>query len=738
MPAYSIISKDGLATRATGYPEYNGVFMGVSALTFRSIASPTPIAWEVGDYVDFPIVGKRFALYAIPSVTKRAGSGKIGDSFIYNDVVFYAETKDLELTPMQDFVKNDNGIHYSSRQSASTFEDVAGIARRLQECMDALHPGLWSFVVATPSGTPESDITEPKEINIGGSCLDGLSAIVENWKGVVWLHSVASGVNVITIGFPTDICSDTDTYLQGKSGGIKTFRLSVANAEEIVTRVYPFGSERNLPSRYYNGKPILNNDSVDIPNLMIPISEWGQTTPQGGTALPDPAKAYVEDSTAVTRLGLRPKRIYFDGSEGREDIYPTLQNVTIADVKAGTPDYMPAPSWSNTQRVDEVLATIGAADNGDTSYDGTGYTRITKNTHGNESESFTPQHSAYTVLVDTIQAANAAKEILLECTREFHLDSSDPRIDLYFQGYRYVLYDIDDNIIATIAPWILGDENLDIAPQTKKTEVNIARVELYVIFSADYSTTTATSITLTKDAGSTTLYEKVPVETTFQMRIPQIGFDINKQAALGSGITVAMKDGACAGREFEAVGCEYEQNTDTWLLTLKRQEDPSLGILYPNNNGYPVASGDHFVLLDIAMPDMYVSIAASRLLAAAEAEVGQLASEKIQVEPEMDGLYLYNAEEVILEGMLFYLQDTDLQSAYPGIQEAVLVDNVTITTGGPSDIPTWKVTLRDTKRTTFSSIVTGAVRAIAQSKQALGLTKMSLERQIRQIINETS
>lgn len=740
MPAYSIISKDGLATRATGYPEYNGVFMGVSTLTFRSIASPAPIAWEVGDYVDFPLVGKRFALYAIPSVTKRAGSGKIGDSFIYNDVVFYAETKDLELTPMQDFVKNDNGIHYSSRQSASTFEDVAGIARRLQECMDALHPGLWSFVVATPSGTPESDITEPKEINIGGSCLDGLSAIAENWKGVVWLHSVASGVNVITIGFPTDICSDTDTYLQGKAGGIKTFRLSVANAEEIVTRVYPFGSERNLPSRYYNGKPILNNDSVDIPNLMIPISEWGQTIPEGGTALPDPAKAYVEDSAAVTRLGLRPKRIYFDGSEGHEDIYPTLQGVTIAEVRSGTPDpnYVPADSWDGSQRVDEVLDAIGADDTGDVSEDGTAYTRITRVAHASDTRTYDPQAAAFDVLVDDIQAAGTAKEIRVECTRKFYLSCTDPRADIYFYEYSYLLYDAEDNLIARVGPpSTFGDENLVITPHTAKVDTPVARVELHLSFTAPSSVAGA-KVYLSGSAGTTTLYEKVPVNPNFQMRIPQIGFDINKQAALGSGITVAMKDGACAGREFEAVGCEYESETDTWLLTLKRQEDPSLGILYPNNNGYPVASGDHFVLLDIAMPDMYVSIAESRLLAAAETEVGALASEQIQIEPEMDGLYLYAAEEVILEGMLFYLQDTDLQAAYPGIQEAVLVDNVTITTGGPSGIPTWKVTLRDTKRTTFSSIVTGAVRAIAQSKQALGLTKMSLERQIRQIINETS
>ena len=135
---------------------------------------------------------------------------------------------------------------------------------------------------------------------------------------------------------------------------------------------------------------------------------------------------------------------------------------------------------------------------------------------------------------------------------------------------------------------------------------------------------------------------------------------------------------------------------------------------------------------------MYVAIAESRLLTAARAELGQLSSEKIQVEPEMDGLYLYNAEEVILEGMLFYLQDTDLQSAYPGIQEPILVDNVTITTGGPSDIPAWKITLRDTKRTTFSGVISSVVAAVAKGRQDLDAAKMSIERQIRQIINETS
>ena len=749
MPAYNIISKNGLTTRASGYPEYNGVLMGVSTLTFRSIASPTPISWQVGDYVDFPLVGKRFTLYAIPSVTKRAGSGKVGDSFVYNDVVFYAETKDLELTPMQDFVKNDNGIHFSSRQDASTFEDVAGIARRLQECMDSLHPGKWSFVVPTPSGTPESDITEPKEMNIGGSCLDGLNTIVDNWKGVVWLHSVSTvnnaTLNTITIGFPADICDTNGAYSQGRGEGIKTFKLSVANAEEIVTRVYPFGSERNLPSRYYNGKAILNNDSVDIPNLMIPITEWGTTTPQGGTALPDPAKAFVEDSAAVTRLGLRPKRLYFDGSEGREDIYPTLQNVTIAEVKAGNPDYMPKSLWSNSKRVDEAVAVIGGDDYGEPSEDGTAYAKITRTPHTAGDIQQYPfrgiLEESYSAVVEDIQAAGTAKDIRLECSREFHLTCTATRSDVFFDAYHINLYDENDTLIDHADKSLFWMEpDLVIDATAIKASAPVARVEVVLDFTVVYTTTppSGSKATLSADAGTTALYEKVPMAATFQVRIPQIGFDINKQAALGSGITVAMKDGACAGREFGAVGCEYEETTDTWLLTLNRQEDPSLGVLYPNNNGYPVVAGDHFVLLDIAMPDMYVAIAESRLLEAAETELGQLASEQIQVEPEMDGLYLYRAGEVILEGMLFYLQDTDLQSAYPGILEGVLVDNVTITTGGPSEIPTWKVTLRDTKRTTFSSIVTGAVRAIAQSKQALGITKMSLERQIRQIINETT
>lgn len=732
MAALDIISKDGLTTRATAYPEYNGVMMGVSSVTFRRICSQAPIAWEIGDYVTYPLVNETFYLYSTPSVTKRADMNTAGDGFVYDSVTFFSKTKDLELTPFRDFVKRDNGIHFSSRESASTFENVEGIARRIQECMDGIHPGEWEFIVFAPGEEdPESDIYEAKDISISGSCLEGLQAISDNWSGVIWRHLIVNGAHKIRIGFPSDIVGSTDDFSIHQ--GLLSIKCSVANSDGIITRIYPFGSERNLPSRHYNGKDILNAESVDIPNLMIPITEWG-ISEQSGENKPDPEKAFIEDSEAIDIFGLRPRRVYFNGSDGNEDIYPTISGVTIGDVLSDYQysEYAPNKSiWADeSQRVDEVIAVIGADDTGEVSEDGFAFAKMVKSSHNQESNFYRGERN-YSVVVDSLQLSGTSKTIKMESTRVFTLTSVSVS-DYYFTGYKWKLYDSDGNLIAqTPSGWVFGDDTQTIASGASITvDRNIARVDLEVSFSAD----STGIIRLIRSSGYTAVYEKVPVLGTFKLRIPQIGFDIDQQASLGSGITLSMKDGACAGREFEVTKCEYESETDTWLLTMNRQEDTSLNTLFPNSNGYPIEPGDHFVILDIAMPEMYVSIAEARLLAAAQKKLSELSNEEMQIELEIDNLYVKrNMASIIKECEYFSLVETDL---FDGDAPDCLIDSITITEGGASNIPVYKLSLRNKKKTTFNMVIKAAAGAEKNNRSAIIVNKTYAEKMIRRILNE--
>lgn len=366
MSKFNVISRDATSVRYEGAPQYSGTYLGVDYIEFKNISSPTVIDWQIGDYVDYFRTGIRYKLYTLPMPKKVARAGSYGGAIEYSNVQFFAPTKDLDIAPFRDFVVNDNGIHFSTRQDVSTYEDVRGIARRIQACMDDIFPGKWRIeVYETDDWDLNNQLAEVKEFSISQStCLDALSQIYDTWKGIGWIHTTdnENGQEVITIGRSNvrDADNTTDIFAYGKGNGLTSIRKNAANEGEFATRLYVYGSERNLPARYYNQFNILNNESVDIRNLMIPISEWGLTNGE-----PDAKKAYIQaDDALIEKYGLIPKTLYFDGSEGQE-IYPSIQGLTMSQVRQAmvelgqVNEYLPE---NKDVRIDTINTTFAEGD----------------------------------------------------------------------------------------------------------------------------------------------------------------------------------------------------------------------------------------------------------------------------------------------------------------------------------------------------------------------------------------
>lgn len=369
MARFTIYSKDGHTKRFEGEPQYSGSYMGVDFVEFRTISSPTLIDWQIGDYVDYYRTGKRYKLYSLPMPKKVARKGEYGASFEYSNVQLYGATKELEIAPFRDLVTKDNKIHFSTRPDVSTYEDVYGVARRIQECMDDLYPNKWRIEVYD---TDDADLLallgETKEYSVsGGNCLNALSQIYDTWKNVGWIHTYdsANGVDVITIGRANVRNEDntSDAFAYGIGKGLTSIKKASANNGEFATRLYVYGSERNIQTRYYNGLEILNKDSVDIRNLMLPIEKWGKTD-----GLPDASKAYLQaDDSIIEKFGLIPRTIYFDGNN-TEEIYPSITGLTMSQIRRamiesgqGDSEYLPSDL---DQRVDKVFIA-SATDVGD-------------------------------------------------------------------------------------------------------------------------------------------------------------------------------------------------------------------------------------------------------------------------------------------------------------------------------------------------------------------------------------
>jgi hypothetical protein len=370
MARFTIYSKEGNSIRHSGEPKYNGTYLNVPYVEFRSIESPTRINWEVGDFVDYYRTGFRYKLYSLPEPKKQARANSYGAAFVYSNVKFYEATKELEIALFRDLVPEDNKIHFSTRPDVTTFENVYGIAERIQECMDDLFPGKWRIeVYSTDDGDLKALFEEAKEFSVSnGSCLDALSQIYETWKNVGWVHTydASSDVDVITIG-ATSVRTEsntTDAFSYGMGNGLTSIKKAAANEGEFATRLYVYGSERNIQTRYYNNFNIVDKDSVNIVNLMIPMDKWGKTN-----GIPDARKAYLQaDDAVIAKYGLIPRIVYFNGSEN-EEIYPSIQGLTCREVRKamieagqGGSAYLPADIEDS---IDVVANLSGLSDAGD-------------------------------------------------------------------------------------------------------------------------------------------------------------------------------------------------------------------------------------------------------------------------------------------------------------------------------------------------------------------------------------
>lgn len=732
MAEFQIKSKDGLVTRATGAPVYNGTYLKPGYLEFAEIASPTPIDWQAGDYVDYHRTGLRYRLYNTPKSRKQGEQNLYGASFVYENVQFFDITKELELAPFADFVPDDNLIHFSTLNSVAFFGTPANVAERVQACLNYWFPSS-NWIVRVITGlNPSTDaelietLSTDAEFSVSGtSCQGALDRLYDTWNGLGYSFSQSGGNNIITIGYPNKrtVANTTSSYGRIDDNGIVTLARSVSNVDEIGTRLYAYGSMRNMPTGYYSEKDIKDAESVDIEHLMLPINAvpslnyggWGETD-----NLPDARKAYIENSAAISQLGLIPRYAYFDGSDSNyPEICPLIEGATIGDVidgkqATGDTDYVPSLSkWSRDDRIDEIVSATNPSDAGGGSNSGSKY-----------SES--GDHSTAAGTIDSSEGET-----------EWELGSYSPSAP---SGSAYIVLNVDGEIeiaaedidkIEVVAKLIAG-------PGVSGTSIYDIPVEMDMGSESDVHAFTLSNVSAnivskgityvrinfviqregqepvdylaTINAGTVFIGFAPYITKTFSVSIPQIGFNLLQYADMGNGKTISMKTGMCAGRDFPITAASYVSSSDTWSLTLSRVKDSDTGLLYPNSD-FPIAEGDKYVLLDIAMPELYISMASIRLLKAAQKLLGDIDHEKPFYEPEIDSKRVYNESRVLREGMWMHLVGDEIVD---GGEDYSIIDTLQIDEG-VSNIPVYSVTLREKKPVEWTESISQSSRTVSSS-----------------------
>lgn len=271
--------------------EYNGSFMGERTVAC-SFESPSVINFAIGDHITYR--GEEFYLDYEPSQTKSASLGSTLNAFKY-DLIF--RTIDIELQNCQllDYVPYGNDYHYQPNPSFSFVGTAKTFAERIQANMDRDYPG-WKIEVY------EGVETEDAEIEIDNvSCWNALVMINKEFG----LNFFISKRNV-KIGYPEE--SLDHTFYYGKNNGLYQIERDVNADEAVVTRLYAYGGERNIPADY-------NKRDFDFSgkkNLMLPgYLETG--------------KSYIE-SNNLPAYGVREYTMVF------EEIYPSIAGVELPDI----------------------------------------------------------------------------------------------------------------------------------------------------------------------------------------------------------------------------------------------------------------------------------------------------------------------------------------------------------------------------------------------------------------------
>ena len=258
--------------------EYNGSFMGERTISC-SFESPVVINFAIGDYLTYR--GEVFYLYYTPSQTKSASSGSAQDAFEY-DLVFNTVDVELQNCQLLDYVPYGNDYHYQPSPSFSFVGTAKTFAERIQANMNRDYPG-WTIDVY------EGVETEEAEIQIDNtSCWNALVMINKEF-GLNFLVTKRR----VRIGYPED--SLNHTFYYGKDNGLYQITRNVNADEAIVTRLYAYGGERNIPSDYNKRE----SDFSGKKNLMLPgYLETG--------------KSYIE-SKNISAYGVREYLSFYSG-----------------------------------------------------------------------------------------------------------------------------------------------------------------------------------------------------------------------------------------------------------------------------------------------------------------------------------------------------------------------------------------------------------------------------------------
>lgn len=735
--------------------EYHGAWMGECYVTLN-VKCAVPIDFAIGDYLMYR--GEKFVINYDPSVIKKSRPHYHGEGFTYSDIKFNALSYELTDIRFLDYVLADNNIHYTSLpkfpfyaasiedfcdrlqantnryctdngfaladywlfvtpsrertvQRASKVRQVNGVWEGIpslvvaQKWADAF--GQWSFTFGSDTFTGGgSDTTEQKldlSISIDNiSVWDGMSYIKDKFG----LNFITRGRTVIVgaAGLPTQ-----HLFKYGKGNGLYEIDRMADTEQQIVTKLYAYGSGTNLPSRYY----------ADI-NMRM----YGTITAVSGSTLD---------------LDIPWDENYYTGS------YDSTNNAYRATVVISDTYYT---VYCYQKYNSEYVSVMGLTNDvvsglsvNDKLYFSGG---LDKEKWPESSKEYSADNMPNNMAVNVLMLPGFPKQSLYEWVKANGGTDYDDETGLAtWEGYTaYFSLDRYQPYILSVNHTTLGiresTKYFDGTDDTDDIHPTIEGTGLDVVVGAD-------SI---DDNG---VYADGEEVSGFNITLPDFGSDFDLQDLIeqgGGDASISMKDGYCGGREFSIVNVKQE-TSGLWTCECERAHDDALELWFPYsynksighsstaNEPYQICGGDHYVLLGIPMTDTYVNANAERLLLAALEFLSKNDYTRYTYTPKVDEIFMAyqhdsavannetSMHDTIKEGGIMLFEDNDLN-----IDGSVFIDNLTIKEYGNAQIPTYEVTLRDDKQVGQIQRIQNQINSLSSTASGISAADIPAIRQL--------
>lgn len=711
---WKLYHNDGTPLRDTNGKEisvhsltYNGEWMGECSVSVP-IENEAPIGFSIGDYLIYR--NERFELNYDPGKAKQGRKNALGDSFKYSDIKLNSLSDELARAEFLDVVLNDEAqLHYTALPDFVFYiGSLDDLLDRLQANMDEqFGDKAWKFYSRNwkRSQTRGCEAARWEEIYGGDTTkedtgvadteIDSTSISVQNqtvWEGLALVNSQFD-VNFITRN--REVFVDTtgrltqNTFQYGKAFGLVEINQDAESDQKIVTRMMAYGSEKNLPNRYY---ATLNMevwaDFADTIQLLDQTTWYAADIKLGGLNV-EKASAYFTN--------------HISDGQGSSRYSVSLHDGGVV-VKA-TVTVLRAPYFE--ERIEVRVA--GGTNEENSVADARKYYEAVKSTKmvhfvsGVNKDAFPDSKKDYAT--DHLPNNMACSRLMLPGFPQMSLQDwwnshTDKHASLNPTGAELRFSTRTDR------PWVesatadtigvrpgsvffdtedIKEKKEEIFPTIKEMEVDGVRIDEIAV---------GTSV---EDNGVFKDGQDAPpckVELN-----EKVNFDIN--ALKQSDFSITMTDGMCAGRKFKVSGSVKENGR--WVLTLQRVED--IGLHFPYKD-FQINKGDHFVLSGIELPTQYVEAASEKLLRYAIAWLIENDHTRHTYAPKIYDIFMArqhdeamadtsgtikSIHDTIKEGDIMPFKDEDL-----GLDAEIIIDTLTIKEED-GKIPSYEVSLREDK-----------------------------------------